>query len=1125
MESNSNYHILIGKLDEFIRKYYKNQLIRGALYATGLLLVFFMAVASLEYFGHFNTTVRTILFWAFVGGSGFIIGNFIAIPLFKLWKIGKVISHQQAAAIIGKHFQNVQDKLLNVLELQHSAPDGASRALVEASINQKIQELRPVPFTAAIDLKQNRKYARFAAIPLLLFFVVLFTNADVITDSTKRLVNHGTYFEKEAPFKFTIENASLKAVEQHDFPLKVKITGSEIPENAFITIDGAEYKLDKENRIQFSYLFRNLQKNLTFRLSADGFSTKEYTLEVQPNPIVLNFDVRLNYPKYLNKKDEVLRNTGDLLIPAGTKVTWLFNTRATRDLRLSFNDTAFNLKASGENAFSYSNYFMNSKTYAVHTSNEFLRSEDSIRYAINVVPDLYPGIQVKEEKDSMSTQRIYFKGEVKDDYGFSRLVFHYKKLKNEADTSKTAVTEEKEESVAVPVNSALTQDQFVYFWNLENMNIAPGQQIEYYFEVWDNDGVRGPKATRTQRLIFHAPSKKELAEQNDKNNEKVKADLETSIEQAKELQKEIDAMYKKVLEKKNLNWEDKKKVQELIEKQQELQKNIDQAKQENARNMQQQQEYQKENQSLLDKQEQLQELFDEIMDENLKKQLEELQKMLDNMNKEQMQNELEKMKLNNKDQEKQLDRTLELFKQLQVQQKMEQAIENLREQAKEQEKLAEQAQDKKADAEKLKEQQDKQNKDFQELRKELDKIEKLNEELEQPENIENTDVQEMEIQQQQQQSSQKLDQKKKQDAGKNQKDAAEKMNQLADKMEQQLQEMQQQGEDAAALRQILENLIQLSFDQEALMAKLKTTPTSSPEYPSVAREQNKLKDNAAVIEDSLLALSKRNPKVSSKINQEITRINNNMEKAISYLAERQSPDAQNRQQQTMTAVNNLALMLDESLQQMMQQMNQQNKMQGQGSCNKPGGKGAPKPSMAQLRQMQQQLNKKMQSMSEGQQKGQGQKGKNGESGKNGGISQELAKMAAQQEMIRNMLRESMQGQDKNKPGNKPGGNLESKMEETEIDLVNKRITAETLKRQQEILNKLLDYEKAEKEREMDNKRKSDEAKNQQISNPDAFLEYNRLKQKEAELLKTVPPGLSPFYKSKVNEYFNGVDKK
>jgi hypothetical protein len=338
--------------------------------------------------------------------------------------------------------------------------------------------------------------------------------------------------------------------------------------------------------------------------------------------------------------------------------------------------------------------------------------------------------------------------------------------------------------------------------------------------------------------------------------------------------------------------------------------------------------------------------------------------------------------------------------------------------------------------------------------------------------------------------------------------------------------MQQEGEDAAALRQILENLIQLSFDQEALMAKLKNTPTTSPEFPSVAREQNKLKDNAAVIEDSLMALSKRNPKVSAKINQEITRINNNMEKAIGHLAERQSPDAQNRQQQTMTSVNNLALMLDESLQQMMQQMNQQNKMQGQGSCNKPGGKGSPKPSMAQLRQMQQGLNKQMQSMMEGQQKGQGQKGKNGQSG-NGteGMSKELAKMAAQQEMIRNMLRESMSGQDKNKPGNKPGGNLESKMEETETDLVNKRITAETLKRQQEILNKLLDYEKAEKEREMDNKRKSEEAKNQQISNPDAFLEYNRLKLKEAELLKTVPAGLSPFYKSKVNEYFNGVDKR
>jgi len=98
------------------------------------------------------------------------------------------------------------------------------------------------------------------------------------------------------------------------------------------------------------------------------------------------------------------------------------------------------------------------------------------------------------------------------------------------------------------------------------------------------------------------------------------------------------------------------------------------------------------------------------------------------------------------------------------------------------------------------------------------------------------------------------------------------------------------------------------------------------------------------------------------------------------------------------------------------------------------------------------------------------------------------------------------------------------MEETEKELVNKQITNETMRRQQEILSRLLESEKAEREREQDEQRKSNEAKNQNLSNPGQFLEYKRLKEKELELLNTVPLSLTPYYKEKVNNYFNSLNK-
>jgi hypothetical protein len=172
----SDYDTLLEKLNEFIRKYYKNQLIRGVLYSIGGILAFFLAISLMEYYGHFDIVFRTILFYLFIISNGYILAKLIVIPILKLNRMGKILSNEQASEIIGKHFSNVQDKLLNVLQLKEQVQISniKSQILVEASINQKIKELKPIPFSSAIDLTQNKKYLKYALIPLLLFFSILF---------------------------------------------------------------------------------------------------------------------------------------------------------------------------------------------------------------------------------------------------------------------------------------------------------------------------------------------------------------------------------------------------------------------------------------------------------------------------------------------------------------------------------------------------------------------------------------------------------------------------------------------------------------------------------------------------------------------------------------------------------------------------------------------------------------------------------------------------------------------------------------------------------------------------------------------------------------------------------------
>ena len=200
---------LLNKLDSFIRKYYKNQIIKGVIYSLALMLSVFLLVTLLEYIGKFSTSVRSILFFSTIAIFLAIVFHYIISPLLKLNKIGKRINHENAASIIGTHFTNVQDKLLNTLQLINVNKNTSDKSLVYASIDQRIAELKPIPFTAAIDFNENKKYLKYLLFPVVAILIILLFNAKIISESADRLVNYQSTFIPQAPFDFTINNKNL----------------------------------------------------------------------------------------------------------------------------------------------------------------------------------------------------------------------------------------------------------------------------------------------------------------------------------------------------------------------------------------------------------------------------------------------------------------------------------------------------------------------------------------------------------------------------------------------------------------------------------------------------------------------------------------------------------------------------------------------------------------------------------------------------------------------------------------------------------------------------------------------------------------------------------------------------
>ena len=404
------YQILINKLDEFIRKYYSNQLLRGLLLFVAIFLVSFLMVNGLEYYGHFGTIPRTILFYVFLSVSILILYHYIITPLLKIRKIGKRISREQASEIIGKHFMEIQDKLLNTLQLQNLYESGEeNQDLLEAGIDQKIAQLKPIPFNTAIDFSKNRKFLKYTLPPIFILLLFLLISPSFLIKPTERIIHHTKVFVEEMPFHILILNKNLDAFQQEDFTLKIKVTGEQLPDEVFIESEGNSYRLAKENRVLFSYSFKTLQKSKKFRLVAGKFKTEEYTINVFPKPVILDFSTGIQYPSYLNRKAELLENTGDLIVPEGTSVKWRFYTKDVEMISLKFdNDLKSGIKKSG-NVFEYESTFSKNQKYMIKATNAFVLKPDSLSFTITVIPDLIPSITVNQANDTLLPSRLYFR--------------------------------------------------------------------------------------------------------------------------------------------------------------------------------------------------------------------------------------------------------------------------------------------------------------------------------------------------------------------------------------------------------------------------------------------------------------------------------------------------------------------------------------------------------------------------------------------------------------------------------------------------------------------------------------------------------------------------------------------
>ncbi len=1141
----TNYELLIHRLDGFIRKYYANKLLRGLIIFLASAMAFYLIISLGEYYFYFPSWLRyTLLTLLGTLGLGSLI-SLVLIPLLRMQKLGKVISREQAAEIIGDHFPNVKDKLLNILQLNLLQENVKSQVLIEASIDQKTDELSPIPFAAAINLSKNKKYLPYLLVPLLAGIVILFTNAKIFTDSAERLFQPDKAFIPKAPFQFELKNKTLSIPQYNDIEIIVQLNGNTLPEVVNINIGGQQIAMHKKSMNLYAYTLHKLSQNTVFNFEGNGFESKQYEVHVLPNPSIQGFQVSLNYPDYTGKKDEVIKNIGDVVVPQGSSIKWSFETKHTDKILFGLGQLPTEPMTKNDDRFSMTKSFYRDTSYSILLSNTAVKAKDILQYQVSVIPDQSPSINVNQYNDSLTGDFVLFTGEAGDDYGVRAVTLHYS-IKGAKNTR----------NGRVPMKiSKGTFTQFDYLLDIQTLKLQAGDKLQYYFLACDNDEVNGSKCAKSSVFTYNKPSAVQLDSLLKQTQKEINKDLKDASKENQKVDKQIEELKENLLNKKSLDWQDQKKIEQLVNKNQSIQKQIEQIQKKFQRNQKNNQDKQY-SEELKEKQEAVEKMLEELKDNKLAERMKKIEELMKMLNKDKLFDELQKTKDENLQMEKDLDRMLELMKQLERDMRMEDLAQKAQKLADEQEKLnTETKQNKKSET--LKKKQDELSKEVSDLKKDLNELDRLNKKTETPQDLKQVKEDQKTAEQEMSKSSDQLSKGNKNKSSKSQKKAQESLQRMANALNSMAGGgSQDQTEiDIRATRQILSNLLRMSFGQEKLIDKVKVTNRTDPAFVDNVREQYKLKDDSKMIADSLFALSKRLFEISTFVNKETAEINSHMQSSINFLEARNTRSTSVSQQYVMTHTNNLALMLNELLDQLQKKQAKQQGMAGKaGSCKKPGSKPGKKPGKKSGQGVGMQLGdiitkqkklgnamKQMMSRKSGQKPGQGKKpgqqgkkpgegnkpgpgNKSGKGGQGNGAgqpseSEQMARMAAQQAALRKQLNDIHSQLIKNGKSNPELTKIRSEMDRIETELVNKRITNQLLSRQAQILTRLMKAKDALREQDQGEERESKSGREITREIPQELKDILKNKQSAVDYYKTVPASLKPYYKELVEKYF------
>ena len=1140
----SNFSVIEARLNDFIRKFYSNRIILGLLL---FFLIFCLTIFVLfltEGFVFMQPIVKTILFYfaLFLFSSVFVF--FILIPVLKVLKLIPFLTFEEASKIISNYFKDSNDLLINILQLEKS--DDKKNDFLIAAINQKIDKISPWNFTNAIDFKSTFKFLTFSGGVLLIVLLFSFLFSNRIKQGAERFINYSTYYEKENPYTVALLKDTLHCFYGEDFEVKLQILGPNFLKDVYLFNDDFSVRMNEDSSGFYSYTLKNISSDINFRVKYLNYSTSDYLVKVFSKPQILNSTIKVIPPSYTKISSEEFDNTGDLTVPFGSKIQWNYNISNCNSFiffidssKVDFlkESNSITIEKIAKKSFDYN--------YSLYGENSYNQSSDM--FHVNLIPDYYPSIIVESMIDSTSSNSMFFLGHISDDYGFHSLDFVYYDTEKPNDLKREKID----------FNESLSQDFYFYF-DFSNLS----RSVSYYFEVRDNDNISGFKSSKSTLNVYSKISDKEKQQRIESLQSSMSDKVDRAQQLLRELNNDLNDFQKSVAANNNLSeWEKKLKIDNLTQKQNKLQQLLKEISEDNQfKNALENQLSFEQSQDLAEKQMQLQQLWDQLMTDDIKTLMEKIAELSKQLSEKDFRNNISDMKFDYNQISEQLDRNNTLMKMFNIQNKLHNVSRELRDLSSQmknlEEKLSEEG--KKLSEEtkdNLKKELENISKLFNEKQKDYNNLKNQNESLDENRlDIPDMDEKFSEISQQLdselkelEKSVQELNKKSdnkdsdsnnsnnsnnskdsdKNDSNVNQssktnreklqkqmEDTSEQMEDLSDEMMglQQNNQQQKNQENINDIRQILDNLLSLSFAQEKSLNILKSGSRINSETIST---QISIRKDFALVQDSIYALAKREPSIGHSVYEKINEINSYFSRIEDGLNENKRSSVAILQQNTLKDINDLSLLFSEVQDQMMNQQMQSSSSSSEQQSSTNSSKN--RKQMQEREQNMQQLKNGQQSLKETLEKifQQLQKGNNPS-------NQKLVESLKQMEMMQYQLQQMQNGQGNTPKQQQLLNEMNQILENSKRDIINRNINKSLIDRQNTMFNKLLELENAEKEQDYDEKRESKQSTDLQNKNNNE-LKFNFKKFSGKEFLNQPVLNLNLFYQNKYSEYLQNIE--